>query len=87
MNEYQEHLERLIAEVRTAYRVRRSMHKIKPQVLIGNDRTVTEMIIHYTGGEPDWKQEVYLQVIEDEEETVVRVIRSIDMSSGEVVVL
>lgn len=87
MNEYQEHLERLVAEIRTAYRARRSMQKIKPQVLIGNDRTLTEFITHYCGGEPNWKEQVYVQIIEEEEETVVRVIRSIDMPSGEVVVL
>lgn len=87
MNEYQERLNKLMAEVRTAYRARRSMQKIRPQVLIGNDRTMTDLIEHYCGIPPSWKEPVWLQVIEDEEDTVIRVIRSIDMTYGEVVVL
>ena len=87
MNEYEEHLNRLLQEVRTAYRARRSMQKIKPQVMIGNDRTLSNLLEHMFGYEPNWREQVFIQVLEEEEDTVIRVIRSIDMPSGEVVIL
>lgn len=58
----------------------------RPQIIIGQDRTITNLIIHYCGGEPDWKEPVYLQILEDDEESVVRVLRSMDIPRMEVVI-
>lgn len=76
-------IEELIKTTQEEYRNRSS----KPSALIGNDRTVTNFIISLCGGEPDWKSPIYLQLIEEDENSVIRVLRSVDIESNNIVLL
>lgn len=78
-------IEELLKSVKEDYQIKALMKR--PEVMIGHDRTITNLIIHYCGGEPDWKTEVYLQVLEDDADSVIRVIRSIDIPKNQIIII
>lgn len=66
-------------ELLEMYKMSTDINGIRPQVIFGSDRAVTELTIRMYGGEPDWTQEVYLQIDPEDESTIVRAIRSVDI--------
>lgn len=64
------------------YRTSHKAFGIRPQVLIGSDRAITTFLNRLYGGEPDWTQPVFINIDTEDKDSVVRVLRSVDMKGN-----
>lgn len=60
---------------------------IQPTVLIGADRTIVLLLDFYCGGQPDWREQKVMLDLDGEGKTVLRILRTIDLPLGELIIL
>jgi len=59
---------------------------IVPQAVLGTHRTFEMLFEFYCGGQPDWKIAVFF-ALDADGETAMRVLRTMDLPTGEILVL
>jgi hypothetical protein len=84
--EYQKEMSSLIEDIQGRVALKR-LEDDPAQVLIGNFRTVEMLLDFYCGGQPDWSNKIMLQVDPEDEDSVVRVLRSPDLEYKEIIIL
>lgn len=68
-------------ELIEVYRASHSSFGVRPQILVGSDRAITAFLTKFYGGEPNWNEEVFIQIDNEDNDSLVRVLRSVDLKS------
>lgn len=71
-----------ITDLANLYMKYQEEHGIRPQAMIGGDGKITKLIINLYGGEPNWREPVFLQIHPDDPDSIVRVFRTVDVQTN-----